>query len=200
MLFLSCSVVSVVNAQFHFGVKAGVNISTEKYSNTAVYSTSSHNFLVAGLMARYQIKNKIGLESGLYYSTEGTDEKYKSGSNTVTGVVKISRLNLPMLVQLKLGSGIYAETGPQAGFLISAKGKYTTGVYDFKEATKPFLASWVFGAGFEPGKIAEGLGVNLIFAKGLNPINSRTVNGGKITASTISLRVFYLLRAHQHKK
>lgn len=195
---LSFCILTAANAQLRFGAKTGINIAGEKYSNTAVYSTSNHVFFTGGLMVRYQLKNKAGLESGLYFSPEGTEESYESGSSTVTGVVKITRINLPVLFQYKLSKEVYAETGPQIGFVASAKGKYTSGTYDFKEATKPSLMSWIIGAGFEPGQL-KGLGINLSYAPGLQPINSKSVNGGKITSSVISLRLFYLLEGKMKK-
>jgi Outer membrane protein beta-barrel domain len=186
-------------AQFSLGPEAGLNISSENYSNTAVYSTSSHSFFTAGVFAGYSTKKHIGFKSGIYYSAEGTEESYKSGNSTVTGVVTIKRINIPLLVQYHIPAGVYVETGPQIGFMLSAGGDYTNGQYDFKKYTQSTLTSWCVGAGYKLTKLLPGLGINAGYAKGLSRIDKGTVNAGKITGSTFSIRLFYGLQLKQKK-
>jgi hypothetical protein len=182
-------------AQLGGGLKAGLNISKEKYSNTSVYTTSSHTFYCFGVYGTYDIGPNIGLEADILYSKEGTEESYMSGSSKINGVVTHNRLNIPVLFQYKALSGLYLETGPQAGLKLSVKGKYTDGVttknYDFTSNTNPLLFSWCFGAGYKFSKNIPGLGINLSYALGLNNLNKGTVNGGKLTGSTLSLRLLY---------
>lgn len=199
LLFAVFFTLTGVKAQFSFGPKAGLNISNEKYSNTAVYSTSSHNFFTAGVFAGYRTKKSIAIESGIHYSAEGTEESYKSGNNTVTGVVTIKRINIPVLVQYHTRPGIYLETGPQIGFMLSAKGDYSNGQYDFKKYTQSVFTSWCFGAGYKLTETVPGLGVNLSYAKGLSRIDKGTVNAGKITGSTFSIKLFYALLLKKKK-
>lgn len=183
-----------VKSQFSFGPRAGLNISKENYSNTNVYSTSSHNFFTAGAFARYRTKKNIAAEISVNYSPEGTAESYKSGNNTVTGVVTIKRINIPLLVQYHSKPGIYFETGPQIGFVTQAYGDYTNGHYEFKSGTQSSLTSWLFGAGYILSKTLPGLGIDASYAKGLSSIQKGTVNAGKITGSTFSIKLFYGFR------
>jgi Outer membrane protein beta-barrel domain len=199
LLVTAMLVLTVVKSQFSFGPKAGLNISNEKYSNTAVYSTSSHSFFAAGIFASFLTKKNIAIESGMYYSAEGTEETYKSGNSTVTGVVTIKRINIPLLVQYHTKPGIYLETGPQIGFMLSAKGDYTNGQYDFKKYTQSTLTSWCFGAGYKLKETIPGLGINASYAKGLSRIDKGTVSAGKITGSTFSIKLFYALQLKKKK-
>jgi Outer membrane protein beta-barrel domain len=192
ILFFATIVVMVTaKAQFSFGPKAGLNISKEKYSNTAVYSTGSHNFFTAGAFANYRFKEHFAGETGIYYSAEGTEENYKSNGTTVTGVVTIRRINVPLLFQYHTSAGLYLETGPQIGFMISAKGDYSNGQYDFKKYTQSTFMSWCIGAGYTLKAGVPGLGFNAAYAAGLSRIDKGTVNAGKITGSTLSIKLFY---------
>ena len=199
LFFGSMLAIAGAQSQISVGVKAGVNFSKEKYSNTAVYSTSGHTFFVGGAYANYLMKKHFAVETGLYYSGEGTEESYKSNGTTVTGVVTINRLNIPLLIKYHTTSGIYLETGPQIGFVLSAKGDYTTGKYDFKKYTQSTLMSWCIGAGYKLTKGVSGLGINASYAAGLSKINKGTVSAGKITGSTFSIKVFYGFELRKHK-
>jgi hypothetical protein len=201
ILFLGLTIVmATTKAQFSFGPKAGLNISKEKYSNTAVYSTGSHNFFTAGAFANYRFKEHFAGETGVFYSAEGTEESYKSNNNTtVTGVVTIKRINVPLLFQYHTSAGLYLETGPQIGFMISAKGDYTTGQFDFKKYTRSTFTSWCFGAGYKLTEGLPGLGINASYAAGLSRIDKGTVNAGKITGSTFSIKLFYGIAVKKKK-
>jgi hypothetical protein len=199
LLFTAIFFLADVNAQFSFGPSAGLNISKENYSNTAVYSTGSHNFFTAGAFAAYLTKKNIAVEAGVFYSAEGTEESYKSGNSTVTGVVTIKRLNIPLLAQYHTNTGVFFETGPQIGFMLSAAGDYTTGHYDFKKYTQSTFTSWCVGAGYKFKTVVSGLGVKAGYAKGLSRIDKGTVNAGKITGSTFSIKLFYALQLKAKK-
>ncbi len=190
---------TAAKSQFSVGAKAGLNISKEDYSNTAVYSTGSHNFFAAGVFGNYRTKKNIAVELGINYSAEGTEESYKSGNSTVTGVVTIKRINVPLLVQYHTKPGVYFETGPQIGFMTEAYGDYTTGHYDFKKYTQSTLTSWCFGAGYIMQQTVPGLGINASYAKGLSHIEKGTVNAGKITGSTFSIKLLYSFQLKKKK-
>jgi hypothetical protein len=133
IIILSGTIFFLLNArsQFSIGVKAGANFSKEKYSNTFVYSTSGHTFFCGGVFANYKFTKHFSGELNLLHSAEGTEENYKSNGSTVTGTVKIKRINIPLLLQYHTQPDIYFETGPQLGLMLSAKGNYTTGKFDF---------------------------------------------------------------------
>ena len=194
LFFAVLLMLTSAKSQFSFGLKAGLNIAKENYSNTAVYSTGSHNFFGGGVFAHYLTKKHLAIESGIHYSAEGTAESYKNGNSTTTGVVTIKRINIPLLLQYHTNPGIYFETGPQIGFMVSAKGDYTTGKYDFKKYTQSTFISWCFGAGYKLTQTLPGLGINLCYAKGLSRIDKGTVNAGKITGSNFSIKLFYALQ------
>lgn len=174
------------HAQFTFGPKVGVNITKENYSST-YYSTSHRVGLAAGIFTNYTFGKHFGIQAELIYSSEGT----KESSPISNGVVTINRINIPLLFQYKHPKGIYIEAGPQIGLLQSAKGKYTTGNYDFKTNTQSNLLSWCVGAGYQLNQLVQGLGAGIRYAKGFTPVNKGNVNATSITSSVFNISVFY---------
>ena len=179
-------------AQFAAGAKAGLNIGKEKYSNN-YYSTSSHLFFCGGVFANYSFKTHFDGQAELVYSSEGTAENYMSSGSKVTGVVTINRINIPLLFQYKTAVGVYFETGPQVGILLSAKGKYTTGSFDFKTNTQSVLFSWCVGAGYQLSQFVPGLGIDARFVPGLSKVNKGSVSATTIKSNVFSITVFYAL-------
>ncbi|MGC4100768.1 porin family protein [Ferruginibacter sp.] len=190
LLLAAGIIVLQVKAQLSSGVKAGANFSKERYSNN-IYSTSSHTFFCAGLFANQGFAKQFAVQEEVMFSGEGTEEEYMSGTNKITGVVTINRINVPVLAQYRSPVGFYLETGPQIGFTLSAKGKYTNGNYDFKKNTQSVLFSWCGGAGYTLTKGAPGLGIGLRYAAGLGHIDKGSTNANSIKGSTFSVTLAY---------
>lgn len=187
------------SAQFSFGPKAGVNIAKEKEANT-VYSTSSHTFFLAGLFANYKFAKQFAAQLELVYSGEGTEEHFSGNGIKNDGVVTINRINIPLLFQYKSPVGLYLETGPQVGLLLSAKGKYTAnGNFDFKANTKSTFFSWCLGAGYQIKALQE-LGIGVRYATGLSNSNQGSVNAKSIKSNVLSVALFYPLHASNKTK
>lgn len=187
ILMLCCC----LHAQWAFGPKAGLNIGKEKYGND-FYSTGSHLFFCGGIFGNYSFKKHFAAQAELLYSGEGTAESYMgSGNSKVTGVVTINRLNIPLLFQYRTAVGAFFETGPQLGLLLSAKGKYSTGSYDFKPYTQSLLLSWCIGAGYQLTQYVPGLGINARFVPGLNEVSKGTVSAKTIKSNVFSITAFY---------
>ncbi|MBX9782097.1 MAG: PorT family protein [Chitinophagaceae bacterium] len=179
-------------SQTSIGVKAGLNRANEKLSNK-VYSSQSHPFFCGGLFGNFSLSKNFAIDASLLFSGEGYKESFTSNGTKVTGVVTINRFNIPLLLQYKTPSGFFAQTGPQAGFLLSAKGKYTNNpnTFNFKSNTNSLLFSWCIGAGYKLTKAVPGLGIEAVYAPGLSRVNKSTANAGKITATNFSIRLFY---------
>jgi len=57
-------------------------------------------------------------------------------------------VNIPVLFKYNNPGGFFAETGPQLGFLISAKAKSGSVSFDAKSNYKSTDFSWAIGAGY----------------------------------------------------
>jgi hypothetical protein len=145
MLLFSCT---LSNAQLSIGPKAGINISN---ISGASFDDVKKKALVGFHLGGYVAIRLGGLvvQPELLYSTQGA----KVEESTTTENLKINYFNVPVMVKYVTSSGLYLETGPQLGFLTSAK----FGNEDIKETVKSSDFSWGAGLGYQ--KKAIGLGV-----------------------------------------
>ena len=193
IILLTTSILFVnAKAQFSFGLKAGLNINKEVEANTT-YSTSTKMGLNAGIFANYKFLKNFASQVEVFYSAEGTKEKYTSNSTTINGTVSINRINIPLLFQYITPVGIYLETGPQIGFLLSANGIYNGTHYDFKKNTKAIFYSWCIGAGYKLDLLLKGLAVNARYSPGLGNSNEGAVAAQSIKSHVTSISLLYTL-------
>jgi Outer membrane protein beta-barrel domain len=101
------------------GVKGGLNVSNfmGDLTNNAI-RTSIH----AGLVAEFMISDKFSVQPELLYSGQGFTNTGGIGYERS----KFDYINLPILAKFYLVKKLSLETGPQIGFLISAKNRTNT--------------------------------------------------------------------------
>ena len=75
------------------------------------------------------------------------------------------------MVQYLLGSGFRLATGPQLGFLLSAKSKDKYSQQDITAYVKETDFSWDFGVGYLTG---PGIGIDLRYTLGVSDIEEST--------------------------
>ena len=196
MIVLACTIFFTgAIAQVSIGLKAGLNIAKENYGNKTTYTTSSKSGLCAGVFANYKFAKSFATQLEVFYSEEGVKEKYISNSETINGVVNINRINIPLQLQYITPVNFYLETGPQLGFLLSAKGVYNGIKYDFKENTQGVFFSWCIGAGYKLDPLLKGLAVNARYALGIGNSNKGAVAAESIKSNVISFSVLYTIHS-----
>jgi hypothetical protein len=158
-----------------FGAKAGLNIATVT-GNAVIDSKFLPSFHVGGF-ANFLLNENFMVQPEILYSGKGA----KSANQ---GTFRYGYINVPVLLQYKTASGFFLEAGPQIGFLLSAKVKYSNGSSDIKENTKSTDYSFVGGAGY---KSAMGIGAGLRYDFGFFNI----ANAGIVRNKTIMLSIFY---------
>lgn len=113
------------NAQFHIGVRGGLNIANMSVKNIPIATdnksvTSYH----LGGFAEFNLTKKIGIETGLYLSGKGINSEFNQslGFFSVSGSAKITPLYLEVplngvynfdfkLIKLRFFAGPYAAYG-----------------------------------------------------------------------------------------
>lgn len=153
-----------------FGAKAGLNLST--FTGNAVAGTSLLPSFHVGGTANFLLNENFMVQPEVLYSGKGA--KYDGGK------FKFGYIEVPVLVQYKTASGFFIETGPQIGFLISAK----LNSQDWKDQVKSTDYSWVGGLGY---KSTMGIGGSVRYDFGFFNVS----NAGIIRNKTIMLSIFY---------
>ncbi|HRO47270.1 porin family protein [Agriterribacter sp.] len=154
-----------IQAQIKYGIKAGANFTTFSGSDAKMEGISPKykvGFAGGGLV-NIQLSEMFSLQPEVLYSLEGTT--YKAQGESVH--FKTDYVNIPVLAQYNNPSGFYAETGPQVGFLTSAKLSADGNSVDIKDGFKKINFSWGFGAGY---KLSNGLGIGARYNLGLTSI------------------------------
>lgn len=179
---------SSVRSQVQFGVKAGVNIATLTLSSDlsgSGESLSSKTDFNAGVLASIPLFNSFTLQPEINYSGQGA----KGSDGTTTTTVNYNYINVPILFKFNHSSGLFAETGPQIGFLISANAKADGQSEDIKSQISSTDFSWAFGLGY---KTQMNLGIDLRYNLGLSNTVKDSGNGTSKN-SVFQIDLFYLI-------
>lgn len=152
VMILSTFTANSQDYDYNLGLKGGVN-----YDNLTNYNGNYSAGFNFGFFAEYPMVDQTYLLSEFLFSRQGADSK------GLTPNLDLTYINWPVLLKMELYKGLYAELGPQFGFLIFAKGGTLAG-----EHYKWFDVAGSFGLSFDMGK---SLNLGLRYNLGLLKIN-----------------------------
>jgi hypothetical protein len=151
----------VVSAQIQFGVKAGYSLS---HLNIHInpdddVTFSSKSAFHGGLLVKIPVMAGLCVQPELLYSGEGA--KYNDDGDP--GTLEMGYINVPVMVKYSY-MGAFLETGPQVGFLVSAKDDIDGRSEDIKADQKSVVFDWCAGLGYQS---KMGLGIDARYNFGL---------------------------------
>jgi Outer membrane protein beta-barrel domain len=180
-------ILSSAKAQIQFGIKAGLNIASLSLSSDlsgSGESLKSKTDFNAGVLVSVPLFNSFTLQPEINYSGQGA----KGSDGTTTTTLNYDYINIPVLFKFNHASGLFAETGPQIGFLISANAKAEGQSEDIKNETSSTDFSWCFGVGY---KSEMNLGIDIRYNLGLSN-TVKTSTDGTSKNSVFQFGIFYL--------
>lgn len=166
-----------------FGLKGGVNFSAFRGSDApqTTLLTGPH---VGGLAQFVFGRDDEGFMS---YALQPEILYSQQGAKMTDGKTVLSYVNIPIMIQrFVASSGFYIETGPQIGFLMSAKATSGTASEDIKSELKSIDFAFNGGLGYQFG---SGLGINVRYSAGLTSIDK---SGADLHNGTISGGLSYV--------
>lgn len=171
---------AVSKAQISYGAKAGLNVSNVGGSDAEDNKAKAGVYL--GGFVGIPVAERISINPELVFSLQGS--KYDDDD----AKLNLSYLNIPVLARYTAQSGFFAETGPQLGFLMSAKMKGDGESGNVKEFFKKTDLSWALGIGYLS---QSNIGVNARFNFGLSKLDE----GGeaKVFNRVVQVGLFYVL-------
>lgn len=197
LAFLAFAFLSSNAQKAKFGIKAGVNIANFTGDTGSLGSLSSRMGFAGGVFAEVNLGSKFTLQPELLYSSQGTKSQMVvniDGTNyDVTTKIKISYINIPIMVKYYPDKKFSLELGPQIGFLTSANADVsvlgsTVGV-DVKDTFESIDIGMNVGAGYDFTKnISAGFRYNLGLA---NIAKTSPGDNSKIHNSVISISLAY---------
>ncbi|HTJ14359.1 MAG TPA: porin family protein [Dinghuibacter sp.] len=140
-------------AQIGFGVKAGYSIATihaDEGSNPITWS--SQPAFHAGVLVSIPVVLGLSIQPEVLYSGQGG----KFNSDGDPGNLKTALINVPIMIKYSI-HGAFLETGPQFGFLASAKITTDGQTTDEKSNFQSTQLAWGVGLGY---KLPLGLGID----------------------------------------
>jgi len=152
----------LVRAQYtdtHFGLKAGLNVSSLDEKNGVDFNSKA-GFYFGGL-AHVHLSPHFAVQPELVYSQQGG----KDGSDKWN----INYINVPVLLQYMAGNGFRLETGPQVGFAVSSKIKSGDIEQNIHSSVNTVDFSWALGASYQ---FPEGIGVDARYNIGLSNVDN----------------------------
>jgi hypothetical protein len=172
--------VSVIaqSSPVQFGLKAGADLSAVK---TGDQLSDHRTGYYAGALAHIHLDKHFALQPEVVYSSQGAE--YSSMSKT-----KLNYVNVPVLGQYMFGNGLRLQTGPQVGFLTTAKSKGAGEETSVKSSMKNTDFSWVFGASY---LTKPGLGLDARYNFGINDISK---NNADLKNRVWQFGLFYQLK------
>ncbi|MBI1782939.1 MAG: PorT family protein [Sphingobacteriales bacterium] len=164
-----------------FGLKGGLNISTISGSD-ASGAKSIVGFHAGGLV-NIPVSGGFSVQPELVYSGQGA----KEDQDGTTSTLHLNYLNIPVMAKYTFTGGFYAETGPQLGFLLSAKAKASGASYDVKSTFKSTDFAWGIGIGYQS---ETGFGGGVRYNYGLGKLDKQ--GSAKVYNSVFQIGVHYL--------
>jgi len=177
ILLLSLTIaVKAQSADTHFGLKAGLNISSLDVKDGVDFDSKA-GFHIGGL-AHIHLSPHFGVQPEFVYSEQGG----KDGSDKWN----INYLNIPVLLQYMTGSGFRLQTGPQLGFAVSSKIKSGDIEQNIKDDVNRVDVSWALGASY---LFPEAIGIDARYNIGLTNVNDAETP--KVRNRVFQLGLFY---------
>lgn len=164
MLIASMFIVTVSNAQFfNYGLKAGIGFSSLKMEDiTGINDGSDVYDLITGdgvMGYHFGLQTRIDLallviQPELYFNAGGgTVEQVVDGGATEILNVKFNRIDIPLLVGVKLGPA-RINVGPVGSFVISETTDLTELEPDFELFSKSMTWGFQAGLGLDISKLS----------------------------------------------
>ncbi len=152
----------VSQAQVNVGFKGGIGMFNFT-GDDADGDFKSKMGIMAGIYAAIPVGETFAVAPELQFSGQGAKATYLS----TTIKYNVNYLNVPIMLQYRNPTGFIAETGPQIGFLMSAKADDGNSTEDMKDTFKSSAFSWGIGLGY---KSSLGLGISARYNLSLNSI------------------------------
>ncbi|MEJ7587068.1 MAG: porin family protein [Ferruginibacter sp.] len=152
--------------KFEIGGKAGINVSnftgTDNWQNAKTKSLVG--FHVGGFISFF-LGNNFAIQPEVLLSSQGA--KYEQANNKEN--LKVTYINVPVMLKYRSTAGMYIEAGPQIGF----KAGQTSSSIDSLAKSTDF--SFAGGIGFHS---KTGLGIGVRYTAGISKIGDFKPNNG----------------------
>lgn len=183
LLVAVSSFAAAATAQVSYGAKGGLALTNARGADVDGNKAKIGFYL--GGYAAIPVTKQFSIQPELVYSIQGAKSE---GVGEPDAKLNLNYLNVPVLAKYTSESGFFGESGPQLGFLLSAKAKQGGEKTNLKESFKSVDLSWAFGVGYMTD---FDLGFNIRYNLGLSKLDKD--GDAKVFNSVFQAGVFYKL-------
>lgn len=148
---------AAANAQTRVGLKGGINVA-DRGGEDADGHDAKLGFHIGGF-ASFGVGNKFSVQPELLFSTQGSKVEVPGDDYKV----RLNYINIPVMLKYEIVDGLYAQAGPQFGFLVTAKTKRGDVTVDINDNIKKFDLGLGLGAGYQFPSSPFGIDARYIF-------------------------------------
>jgi hypothetical protein len=148
---------------FQLGIKGGVNISNFTGGDFKNLDKKSLVGFHGGGFITFFLGDHLGIQPEVLFSSQGA--KLENAGNKEN--LKVSYINVPVLLKYRFTGGFYLEAGPQIGFKVN-ENTDNQQIGDFAKSTDLSIAG---GLGFHS---SMGLGIGARYTAGLSKVGDFT--------------------------
>ena len=175
--------------QVKMGVKAGYNLSTLLYTGVlTLQNQKDQSGFNGGIFASIPLSPYFSLQPEIVYSTQGTNYQVEAQN----AAYHYNYLNFPLLIKYHHPVGLFAETGLQIGFPVTAKNVINGESVNILNKTYSPDYAWVIGLGYQIPEI--NLGIDIRYNLGLINIAHQEAGDINIKNSIFQFGLFYCFK------
>jgi len=169
-LLLLAASLTTAEAQVHFGVKAGLNMSDFLGDDEVLEGTEPRLGLVAGAFAQFPLSPSFAIQPEVLYSMKGITSEASAEEVNLEGKIAVNYIEIPVLakflVPLQSGLNLSAYAGPAVAFKVSEEVELAGEGGSIRFDTDVFKST-DFGAAFGGTVGAGAFDVDLRYTLGL---------------------------------
>ncbi len=160
-----------------FEVLGGVNLSWISAEMTDKFEGQNRIGILLGVQKPYQLKERLYLLTGIFFSQQGADydesDQPITGTPRYTGTYKLSYVNAQTLGEYRITTNFRVQFGPYLGVLVSANDEYEeigggfSGEEDASDRFKGLDFGGVVGLSYE---LTKNLSANLRYQHGISDV------------------------------
>lgn len=168
-----------------FGIKGGLNLSSVSDDEVPDNSTSMRPGYHLGGLAHIHISPSFAVQPEIFYSKEGANYDFA----TYSGKTDLHLIRVPILAQYMTPGGFRVQTGPQFGYITSARHERQDGTEVGKTDIDQAELSWTVGLGY---LTRSGFGVDARYNHGLTNLYKEGTHQGKEAKGRVGqIGIFY---------
>lgn len=116
---LFATTAAMAQTELSYGIKGGLNFSSFSGNGFEAYDDNGRTSFHIGALVEIPVTERFAIQPEVLYSGQGYDILQRDGADDLE--YQIDYINVPVMAKFYVLEGLYAEAGPQIGFLANSQ-------------------------------------------------------------------------------